>query len=113
MKNKGGRPQKLIKRDQQLPSIRVTSLEKEFIQLRAKKCGLSVAEYVRRSALNHESYLRLTTEEIEIYKELVNYKTGFSRIANLYKAEGVKENFTVEVHRMIQELKEHLLKFTK
>ena len=35
-------------------AIRVTAIEKEKIQVKARKCGLSTTEYVRQRALGYE-----------------------------------------------------------
>ncbi|MFH6986105.1 plasmid mobilization protein [Flavobacterium collinsii] len=45
-KNKGGRPKKIVKRDQLL-AIKCTLYERRIIEAKAKKSNLSVSEYLR------------------------------------------------------------------
>lgn len=45
-KNKGGRPKKVVKRDQLL-AIKCTLYERRIIEAKAKKSNLSVSEYLR------------------------------------------------------------------
>lgn len=45
-KNKGGRPKKIVKRDQLL-AIKCTLYERRIIEAKAKRSNLSVSEYLR------------------------------------------------------------------
>ena len=49
-KNKGGRPKKVIKRDQ-LMAIKCTLYERKIIEAKAKKSNLTVSEYLREIGL--------------------------------------------------------------
>ena len=49
-KNRGGRPKKVIKRDQ-LMAIKCTLYERKIIESKAKKVNLTVSEYLREIGL--------------------------------------------------------------
>jgi len=48
--SKGGRPKKIIKRDQQITVV-CTLLERKTIEYKAKSIGLSYSEYLRQIGL--------------------------------------------------------------
>ena len=49
--NKGGRPKKLVRKDHVL-TLKCSLTEKCIIEAKAKKCGLTVSEYLRAAAIN-------------------------------------------------------------
>lgn len=49
-KNKGGRPKKVVKKDQLL-AIKCTLYERKIIEAKAKKVNISVSEYLREIGL--------------------------------------------------------------
>jgi len=65
--------------------LRLSSLEKAIIEKKAESSGLSVSEYCRRSALNQEIDYKLSSEELEVYKELHEYRRNFTLISNMFK----------------------------
>ena len=48
---KGGRPKKMVRKDHVL-TLKCALTEKCFIEAKAKKCGLTVSEYLRAAAIN-------------------------------------------------------------
>ena len=48
---KGDRPKKMVKKDHVL-TLKCSLTEKCFIEAKAKKCGLTVSEYLRAAAIN-------------------------------------------------------------
>ena len=88
--------------------FRVSSLEKAIISKKSEHSGLSISDYCRRSALQQNISYKLTTEEIEIYKMLVQYRNNFASIGNLFKN---NEPISVELKKLIHQLDEHLKKF--
>ena len=87
--------------------FRASTLEKAIIKKKAAHSGLSISDYCRRSALAQNISYKLTTEEIEIYKMLVQYRNNFASIANLFKN---NQPISEEVKRLIAQLDEHLKK---
>jgi hypothetical protein len=78
------RPKQIVKRDKTI-KVRVTQLEKKWIAYSAGKAGLTISDFLRKSALNKEIRVRFTEEEIELYKTLQHYHTNFVRIGNYIK----------------------------
>jgi len=60
--------------------FRCTVFEKKVLKVKAKKSGLTLSEYCRKVAFQEKITERLTDEQIDIYKMLVNYHTHFKRI---------------------------------
>jgi hypothetical protein len=89
--------------------FRVYSLEKKAIELAAEKSGLGVSDYIRRSCLNQTIAARLSPEEQEIYRLLVEYRNNFSRIGSLVKD---KQDITADLKQVIASIDKHLKKFT-
>jgi hypothetical protein len=89
--------------------FRVYSLEKKAIELAAHKTGMKVSDYMRQCCLNKTIHARLSQEETDLYRLLVEYRNNFSRISNLIKE---REDFTRDLKHVISSIDEHLKKFT-
>lgn len=87
--------------------FRVYSLEKKAIELAADKSGLSMSDYIRRCCLGQTIRHRLSQEEFDIYRLLMEYRNNFSRIRNLVKG---RKDLTSELKNVIQSIDEHLKK---
>lgn len=88
--------------------FRVSSLEKAIISKKSEHSGLSISDYCRRSALNQEVSYKLTSEELEAYKMLIQYRNNFASISNLFKN---NQSIGEPVLNMVRQLDEHLKKF--
>ncbi len=93
----------------QLVKFRCTAYEKKLLIAKAKRCGISLSEMVRRSALEQTISERFSEEEIELYKMLVKYHNNFKSIGNMFK--GKNEGLSQMVYGIAKEIKEHLKKF--
>jgi hypothetical protein len=73
-KNKGGRPPKAVKRDQQL-GVLCTSEERESIESKAKLANVSVSEFLRELGLNSQVVRRLKAIPAEVlaFKGTLNH----------------------------------------
>jgi len=89
--------------------FRVYSLEKKAIELAAEKSGLGVSDYIRRSCLGQTIHARLSPEELDLYRLLVEYRNNFSRIRNLVKDQ---QDITADLKQVIASIDKHLKKFT-
>lgn len=65
--------------------FRVTNFEKLKIEKKAKKAGLTLSDYCRKTALDRKLDYRLSDEELEMFQMLVKYKSNFSRLSNLIR----------------------------
>ena len=89
--------------------FRCSVFEKKLLKVRAKKSGLSISEYCRRAAFDDRIIERLSEDQIEAYKLLVQYQNNFKRIGNMFRKRNPK--LTDEVTQLAKEIREHLLSF--
>jgi len=101
------RPKSLAHRNARLV-FRVYHLEKKAIELAAEKSGLGVSDYIRRCSLGQTIRARLSSEEVDLYRLLIEYRNNFSRISNLLKE---REDITSELKEIIKDIDQHLKKF--
>ena len=91
--------------------FRCSVYEKKLLKVKAKKSGLSISEYCRRAAFDDRIIERLTEDQIEAYKLLVNYQNNFKRIENMFRKRNPR--LSEEVTQLAKEIREHLLKFKR
>ena len=91
--------------------FRCSIYEKKLLKIKAKKSGLSISEYCRRAAFDHRIVERLSDEQINVYKLLVQYQVNFKRIGNMYKKRNPK--LSEEVVQLANEIRKHLYNFKK
>lgn len=91
--------------------FRCSIYEKKMLKLKAKKAGLSLSEYCRSSAFENNIVERLTSEQLEHYVMLVEYKNNFSRIGNMFKNRNPR--LAEEVEQLANEIRTHLQNFKK
>lgn len=92
----------LTAKKEEVIHVRVTNLEKKIIALNAKNSGLSVADYIRKCATNKTINNRLTQDELEVYKTLVEFHNNFKRIANRFQYEDLSvKDYCVETANQI------------
>lgn len=108
-KNLGGRPKAIVAREKVI-KIRCTPMEKAMIENLAESTGLTTANYCRSVVLDYSPKAKLTDEEEEAYKTLVEYKTNFKRISNY-----IQNNQAVsdEILKLCKELDKHLKNILK
>lgn len=72
--NKGGRPKKLIKMDQQL-ALMCTIIERKIIEHKAKLAGLCTSEYCRQLALNSQfdRKIKVLPKEVLLFTATLNH----------------------------------------
>jgi len=102
------RPKSIAHRNARLV-FRVYHLEKKAIELAADKSGLAVSDYIRRCSLGQTIRARLSAEEADLYRLLVEYRNNFTRISNLLKE---REDITSELKEVIKNIDKNLKKFT-
>ena len=92
-----------------LVKFRCSVYEKKLLNVKAKRSGLSLSEYIRRSLFDMEITERFTDEHIQLYKMLIKYHNNFKSIGNMFKKRNPK--LTQEVHNLADDIKAHLKKF--
>tara|TARA_R110000765_G_scaffold147906_2_gene250410 strand:- start:368 stop:727 length:360 start_codon:yes stop_codon:yes gene_type:complete len=91
--------------------FRCSLFEKKLLRIKAKKSGLSLSEYCRRAALGDKIIERLTEEQIDIYKMLIQYATNFKLIGNMFRKRNPR--LAEEVTKLAVEIRDHLKNFKK
>lgn len=107
----GRKEKRVFKGKGDLVKFRCSVYEKKLLKVKAKRSGLTLSEYIRRSLLEKEITERFTDEHIELYKMLIKYHNNFKSIGNMYKKRNSK--LTQEVYDLANEIKGHLKKFQK
>tara|TARA_R110002049_G_scaffold25956_4_gene90713 strand:- start:12151 stop:12666 length:516 start_codon:yes stop_codon:yes gene_type:complete len=92
-----------------LVKFRCSVYEKKLLKIKAKRSGLTLSEYIRRSLFETEITERFTDEHIELYKMLIKYHNNFKSIGNMFKKRNPK--LTKEVHDLANDIKAHLKRF--
>ncbi|MCR9225901.1 MAG: hypothetical protein NXH90_00570 [Flavobacteriaceae bacterium] len=93
----------------QIIKFRCTTYEKKLLQAKAKRCGISLSDMLRKTAMEQSLTERFSGEEIELYKMLVKYHNNFKSIGNMFKKKS--PNLTQLVYETAKEIKMHLKKF--
>ena len=89
--------------------FRCTLYEKKLLKIKAKKAGITLSEFCRKSANEKNIIERLTEEQIKLYKMLIIYHNNFKSIGNMFKKKD--PNLRNEVHKLADEIKNHLQNF--
>lgn len=85
--------------------------EKKLLKKRAARAGISLSQYLRAAALEKNIVERITPEQLEIYQMLIQYKSNFSRISDMFKKKDPK--LATEVEQLAEEIRSHLKNFNK
>ena len=106
-----GRKEKkeLFKGKGDLVKFRCTVYEKKLLEVKSKRSGLSLSEYIRRSLFDQEITERFSDEHIQLYKMLIKYHNNFKAIGNMYRKRNPK--LVETVYNLADEIKTHLKKF--
>jgi hypothetical protein len=102
---------KCFKGKRELVKFRCTTYEKKLLMAKAKLCGLTLSEFLRRAAMEQTTVERLSDEEIEIYQMLAKYHNNFKSIGNMFRKKSPK--LTEMVYDTAKQIKEHLKRFGK
>lgn len=105
----GRKGKKVFKGKGDLVKFRCSVYEKKLLKVKAKRTGLTLSEYIRRSLFQIEITERFTEEHIQIYKMLIKYHNNFKSIGNMFKKRNPK--LTQEVYDLANDIKAHLKKF--
>ncbi len=105
----GRKEKRVFKGKGDLVKFRCSVYEKKLLKMKAKRSGLTLSEYIRRSLFEKEITERFTDEHIKLYKMLIKYHNNFKSIGNMYKKRNPK--LTETVYDLANEIKAHLKKF--
>jgi len=111
-KDKGGRPRLAVteKKKYTLPPVHLDTKNYFLVKAQAKQAGLSLTEYQRQKLLTGEVVERLTTEQMELYRQLAGIGNNMNQLAHqankygYYKdAEMYHEN-VMQVNNLIKKI---------
>jgi len=105
----GRRVKKSSNIKKEIIKFRCTIYEKKILKVKAKISGLTLSEYCRKVAFEEKIKERLSDEQIDIYKMLVNYHNSFKSIGNMFNKRNPE--LTKTVIQLAGEIKKHLKKF--
>ncbi|WP_229669555.1 mobilization protein MbpA, partial [Yeosuana aromativorans] len=105
----GRREKRVFKGRGDLVKFRCSIYEKKLLKVKAKRSGLTLSEYIRRSLFEQEITERFTDEHIQLYKMLIKYHNNFKSIGNMFKKRDPKLMQTV--YDLADEIKAHLKRF--
>lgn len=92
--------------------VRVTLQERDQILEKSREAGLSVSEYMRRSAIDKKLNVRFSKEELEAWKNLTYISNALKNLGNILNKEN-REDLILELKKINAELKVEMLKFLK
>lgn len=92
--------------------IRVSIEERDEIFQKSVNAGLSVSEYMRRSALEKKINARFSTEELQAWKNLTYISYALKNLSNILHKDD-REELISELKNTNERLKIEILKFLK
>ncbi|MEL4306907.1 mobilization protein MbpA [Joostella sp. CR20] len=91
--------------------FRCSLYEKKILKIKAKSAGLTLSEFLLKSATNAKIIERLTDEQITMYQTLTKFHNNFIAISNLFNKKDPK--LASEVKLLANQIKSHLSNFKK
>ena len=102
---KGRKEKKCLKGMETSLSFDVPFMKRSFLNIKTKRSGLTLSEYIRRSLFDKEITARFSDEHIELYKIPIKYHNNFKPIGNMFKKRNPK--LTQEVYDLANDIKAH------
>jgi hypothetical protein len=104
-KNKGGRPEKAIKKNKLL-GVKCSDFEQAEIQLKAKQYNLTVSQYLRELGLKHKVSIKTLPREVIAFQiQLNNLGSILNQIA---KKRNMNDQLNAIDRAVLQNLSEEL-----
>ena len=91
-----------------LVKFRCTLYQKKLLNIKAKRSGLSLSEFCRKSAMDLPINERMSDDHIAIYKDLVKFHNNFKSIGNMFRKRDPR--LSTEVYKLAEAMKQHLKK---
>lgn len=87
-KSTGGRPVKAVKRENQI-RVRLTKTEHYLIDEKAKKAGMNISEWFRRSAVKSKILIRISTDDLKVLRTLAGMANNLNQLTKLAHQQGL------------------------
>ena len=108
IKEKGGRPP--LAESQKKDYVVKLCFDKgqyNLIDYKAKKAGISKAEFCREAALDTKITQVLTPEQLDIIRKLSGMANNLNQIARHFNTEGVNSRTVEELEQFLAEIHKH------
>ncbi len=113
-KNKGGRPKKKVKMQEQL-AVMCTNIDRKIIVHRAKEAGLSISSFLREIGLNGKLIVKTYPREILEFTGKLNHLAG--NINQIAKKRNINEQLSpidrAELKFLSEEIKQLAINIKK
>ena len=111
-KDKGGRPRLAVteKKKYTLPPVHLDTKNYFLVKAQAKQAGLSLTEYQRQKLLTGEVVERLTTGQMELYRQLAGIGNNMNQLAHqankygYYKDAQMYHENVIQVNNLIKKI---------
>jgi len=107
----GRKKKEMFKAKRVFVKFRCSVYEKKLLQIKAKRSGLSLSEFIRRVVLEKEIKERLSEDHREIYKSLVKFHNNFKSIGNMFRKKDPQ--LSEAVYKIAADIKLHLQRVEK
>ena len=106
---KGGRPRLLNteKKKYKLPPVRLGTIDYAMVKKRSRQAGLTLTEYQRQMVLNGQVVERLSTEQMELYRQLAGMGNNMNQLAHQANTYGYYRD--AELYQRISNLIKQIL----
>ena len=95
----------------EIVKVRFTIPEKKRVELKAKKAGLSMSEFMRRLPDNRNIKTRLTPIQQELLKQLIQEANRWQWVSNMFKKKD--PNLSKSVESLVREFRIIIIKHFK
>lgn len=109
-KSKGGRPKLSVKKEIKL-TVRFNRQEYFILKEKAATAGMNPSMYIRQAAIKAKITARLTTDEVQLVRQLAGMATNINQVARVCNREGLFEamryfdNYRKQLELVMQKLK--------
>ena len=95
----------------EIVKVRFTVPEKKRVELKAKKAGLSMSEFMRRLPDSRNIKSRLTPVQQDLLKQLIQEANRWQSISNMFKKKD--PNLSKSVENLVREFRGIIIKHFK
>lgn len=89
-KSKGGRPTLTVRKDIKL-TVRLSRQEYFIVKEKAGSAGVTITFFIRQAAIKAKITSRLSTEEMQLIRQLAGMATNINQVARVCHREGLYE----------------------
>lgn len=91
-----------------LIKFRCSLYQKKLLNIKAKRSGLSLSEFCRKSAMDLPIKERMSEDHIAIYKDLIKFHNNFKSIGTMFRKRDPR--LSAEAYKLTEAIKQQLKK---